>query len=39
MDDADLAQPARYMSGREAGDHLAVASLGVSRLLALEIQK
>jgi len=39
MEDADLAQSARYIPGREAGDHLAVASLGFPRLLALEIQK
>ena len=39
MDDASVAQPARYIAGRETGDHLAMASFGFLRLLALEIQK
>jgi hypothetical protein len=38
MDDADLAQFARYIPGRETGDHLAMVAR-VPRLLALEIQK
>jgi hypothetical protein len=39
MDDADLAQSARYISGREAGDYLAMASLWLQSVLALEIPK
>jgi len=38
MDDADLAQFARYIQGRETGDHLAMVAR-VPRLLAVEIQK
>jgi hypothetical protein len=39
MDDADLAQSARHISGREAGDYLAMASLWLQSVLALEIPK
>jgi hypothetical protein len=39
MDDAELAHSARCVSGREAGDYLAMASLWLQGVLALEIPK
>src|SRR5271156_3628661 len=39
LDDRDLPPPARFGSGGEAGDDLAVASGGVCGLLALEISE
>ena len=39
MDDAHLARAARYLPGREAGDHLAMASFWLHSVLALEIPK
>jgi len=39
MDDANLAQSARYIPGSETGDHPAMAPLEFPRFLALEIQK
>jgi hypothetical protein len=39
IDDADLARSARHIPGREAGNYLAMASLRLQSVLALEIPK